>query len=186
MKRLILSIFIVMLAVNISEAQLRQDLYPHTDEYSATLTHQTSNNSLVGNWMNMLNMTMNHSYSLNFSTFGRQMQNLNAYTNHMRFDIADRLGAQVDISRLHAPCGNSYLPSNNDFGASIIVDQGRINYQLSPNTQIAVQFSQRPGYYGQSPFGMSGFRPRSEERRVGKECTAACGTCHEERRSTPD
>jgi len=159
MKRLILSIFIVMLAVNISEAQLRQDLYPHTDEYSVTLTHQTSNNSLVGNWMNMLNMTMNHSYSLNFSNFGGRMQNLNAYTNHMRFDISDRLDAQVDISLLHAPFGNSYLSNNNDFGARIIVDQARINYQLSPNTQISVQFSQRPGYYGQGPFGMSGFRP---------------------------
>ena len=138
MKRLILSIFIVMLAVNISEAQLRQDLYPHTDEYSATLTRQTSNNSLVGNWMNMLNMTMNHSYSLNFSNFGGRMQNLNAYTNHMRFDISDRLDAQVDISLLHAPFGNSYLSNNNDFGARIIVDQARINYQLSLNTQISV------------------------------------------------
>ena len=158
MKKLFLSLFVLFIAADITEAQLRQDLSPYHDEYSATLTHQTSGQSMIGNWMNMLNMTMNHSYSMNFSNFGGQMQNLNAYTNHMRFDISDRLDAQVDVSLLHAPFGNSYLSGNNDFGARIIIDQARINYQLSPNTNISIQFSQRPGYYGHNAYGMSGFR----------------------------
>lgn len=164
MKKLFLSLFLLLIAVDIIEAQLRQDLSPYPEEYSATLTHQSSNNSLVGNWMNMLNMSMGHSYSLNFSNFGGRMQNLNAYTNHMRFDISERIDAQVDVSLLHAPFGNSYLSGNNDFGAKIIIDQARINYQLSPNTNISIQFSQRPGYYGYNSFGMHGFRSAHHNR----------------------
>lgn len=164
MKKLFLSVIILFIAVDITEAQLRQDLSPYHDEYSATLMHESSGSSMIGDWMNMLNMTMGHSYSMTFSNFGGQMQNMNAYTNHMRFDISEKLDARFDVSLLHAPFGNSYLSGINDFGAKIIIDQASLHYQLSPNTNISIQFSQRPGYYSNSPFGMSGFRSSHHNR----------------------
>lgn len=139
---------ILFFGVSISEAQLRQDLH-HGSDYSGVITHEQQPSS-PGNWMNMLNMTMNHSYSMTFSSFGGQMQNLNAYTNSMVFDISDRLDAQVDISLLHSPFGNSYMTSNNNLGSQIIVDRARLDYKLSENTHISLEFSQRP--YGYSPF----------------------------------
>lgn len=141
----------------IAEAQLRKDLaYP--EEYSATVMHSGNQNS-PGSWMNLLNMTMSHSYSMNFSNFGGQMQNLNAYTNHMFFDISDRLNAKVDVSLLHSPFGNSFM-NNDNLGTQIIIDQARLDFKLSSNSSISFQFSQRPSYYGMSPYGRGmGFSP---------------------------
>jgi hypothetical protein len=139
----------------IAEAQLRKDLTYQPEEYSATTTYSPDNyGSTLGSWMNLLNMTMDHSYSMSFSSFGGQMQNLNAYTNHMFFDVSDRMNAQLDLSVLHSPFGNSFM-SNDNMGAQIIVDQARIDYRLSDNASISLQFSQRPGYYGFGPYGRS-------------------------------
>lgn len=137
-----------------ANAQLREDLSFQPEQYTTTVS--SSEHSGPGNWMNLLNMTMSHSYSINFSNFGGQMQNINAYTNHMFFDISDRFNAQLDVSLLHSPFGNSFMTNNNSLGTQIIIDQARIDYQLSPNASISFQFSQRPAYYGHggyySPF----------------------------------
>lgn len=139
----------------IANAQLREDLTYQPETYTTTLSSSQDTGG-PGNWMNMLNMSMSHSYSMSFSSIGGQMQNLNAYTNHMFFDVSDRLKAQLDISLLHSPFGNNYMSNNsNSFGSQIIVDQARIDYQLSDNASISLQFSQRPSYYGYgaySPF----------------------------------
>ena len=139
----------------IAEAQFRNDRSPYTEDVSATWATD-GNKYTPGSWMNLLNMTMNHSYSMTFSNFGGQMQNLNAYTNHMFFDISDRLNAQVDISLLHSPFGNNFM-NKDDFGTQIIIDQARLDFRLSSNSSISVQFSQRPSYYGYNPFGYGGY-----------------------------
>ncbi|MEX0944379.1 MAG: hypothetical protein WD513_01005 [Balneolaceae bacterium] len=140
----------------VAEAQLRSDLTHQHEEYSATLMHNSHQNS-PGSWMNLLNMTMGHSYSMSFSNFGGQMQNLNAYTNHMFFDVSDRMNAQLDVSVLHSPFGNSFM-NNDHLGTKIIIDQARVNFRLSENSSISLQFSQRPAYYGyNSPYGYGGF-----------------------------
>ena len=144
---ILLSFGITMLA----EAQFRQDLNRDINDYSATVSHTQSNT--VGSWMNMLNMTMSHSYSMTFSNFGGQMQNLNAYTNHMFFDVSDRIDAQLDVSVLHAPFGNSFMSPDNSLGTQIIIDQARIDFRPSENTRISVQFSQRPYYSTFGPYG---------------------------------
>jgi len=74
----------------------------------------------------------------------------------MFFDISDRMNAQVDISLLHSPFGNSFM-NNNNLGTQIIVEQARLDYRLSENTRISLQFSQRPAYYGFGPYGRGNF-----------------------------
>lgn len=153
MKFLVLLFTFLLGAVTLSEAQLREDLN-HDSDYSGVVTLE-QRSSAPGNWMNMLNMTMNHSYSMNFSSFGGQMQNLNAYTNSMMFDISDKLNAQVDISFLHSPFGNSFMGDNTSLGSRIVVDRARLDYKLSENTHISLEFSQRPQVY--SPFNNYGY-----------------------------
>ena len=153
MKFSILFITIILSMVSISDAQLREDLNYGSD-YSGVITYEQQPSS-PGNWMNMLNMTMNHSYSMTFSSFGGQMQNLNAYTNSMMFDISNNLNAQVDVSFLHSPFGNSFAGNNSSLGSRIIVERARLDYKLSENTHISLEFSQRP--YGYSPFSNYGY-----------------------------
>ena len=153
MKFSVLLIFIMLCAVSLTEAQLREDLSNGSD-YSGVITYEQQPSS-PGNWMNMLNMTMNHSYSMTFSSFGGQMQNLNAYTNSMLFDISDNLNARVDVSFLHSPFGNSFMGDNSSLGSRIIVESARLDYKLSENSRITLEFSQRP--YGYSPFSNYGY-----------------------------
>jgi len=165
MKIFLFTLLLLAFSAAQSHGQFRDGVQSY-DEYSATVATTPGNNA-VGDWMNLLNMTMNHSYSMSFSNYGGQMQNLNAYTNHMNFDISDRFNAQFDVSVLHSPFGNSFMGAQNDFGAKIIIDQARLDYRISDNAHISVQFSQRPYYnrgygmfdrYGASnPFGRSQF-----------------------------
>ncbi|REL29061.1 hypothetical protein DYD21_14450 [Rhodohalobacter sp. SW132] len=151
MKIILLLVSITFLSYSVADAQLREDL-GGSSEYSGVVStdHQPS----TGSWMNALNMTMNHSYSMTFSSFGGQMQNINAYTNSMLFDISERMDAQVDVSFLHSPFGNSYM-TNESLGSRIIIDRARLDYQISDRTNISLEFSQRPYQY--SPFGYGGY-----------------------------
>lgn len=136
----------------IADAQLRQDLQP-SDTYNGVISHTQSSNS-PGDWMNLLNMTMTHSYSMTFGSYGGQMQNLNAYTNTMAFDLTENLDASLSMSFLHSPFGNSFMTQDNSLGSRVIIDSARLDYRLSENTRISVEFSQRPYYH--SPYGMYG------------------------------
>ncbi|PWN05226.1 hypothetical protein [Rhodohalobacter mucosus] len=154
MKILALLATFFLLSVSAADAQLRKDLNPHTaDSFGTSITH-TSTPGSTGSWMNLLNMTMSHSYSMSFSNFGGQMQNLNAYTNSMYFDVSNKLDAQVDISVLHSPFGNSFMNNSSAMNTQIIVDRARIDYRLSDNARISLQFSQNPYY---SPFSNYGY-----------------------------
>lgn len=153
MKLLYAFTFIFLSTALIAQAQLRDNLHS-PEEYSATVTHTQSPTS-PGNWMNMLNMSMSHSYSMSFSNFGGQAQNINAYTNSMQFDISERMDAMLDISVLHSPFGNSFMNNSNSMGAQIVIDRARFDYKLSPNTRISLEFSNNPYYssFGHGPFG---------------------------------
>lgn len=140
-------------AATVVEAQLRDDLRP-SDNYTGVLSHTNSDNTSAGSLMNMLNMSMTHSYSMSFSNFGGQMQNINAYTNTMNFDLTDNLDASVSMSLLHSPFGNSFMNTGNDLGSRIILDSARLDYRLSDRSSISFEFSQRPYYY--SPYGNFG------------------------------
>lgn len=153
MKTLFLSaIFITALSVT-ANAQLREHALQPVD-YTGTIT-QSNPDSQVNDWMSLMNMTMSHSYSMSFSNFGGQMQNLNAYTNHMFFDINDRMNARLDISVLHSPFGNSFMNmNNNSLGSRIIIQNAQFDYKISNNSSISIQFSQSPYYQsGFSSFG---------------------------------
>jgi len=149
-KRYLLLLLLVFGTVSLADAQLREDLRRDYDTLSGTITRTQSPQSGPGNFMNMLNMAMTHSYTMSFSSFGGQMQNINAYTNSMAFDINDKMNAFVDVSVLHSPFGNSFMNPDNAFGAKIVIDRAMFNYDITPNTSISVSFSQNPYH---SPFG---------------------------------
>lgn len=146
-----LTVFII--STSVCAAQFRDAL--NQADYSGPIIKKES--SQAGNLGNLFNMQMDHSYSMMFSSMGGQFQNLNAYTNTMRFFFSERLTGRLDISLLHSPFGNSYMNtnSNNGFGADIIIRNAELNYQLGNNSNIRVQFQQLPSYgfgYGTGPW----------------------------------
>ncbi len=117
----------------------------------------------AGNWSNLFNMKMSHSYSMTFTSVGGQYRNVNAYTNSMDFFFTDRLTGELDISLMHSPFGQGLGNTNNQFGADIVIRNAELNYQISENSHISIQFQQYP----YSPYSGFGGNPFSRYNRFG-------------------
>ncbi len=157
---------ILYLAPLDARAQLKDDLMAPPQRVDARVTH-TLGSGRVGDWANLLPVTMTHGYSMSFGSFGGQYQNLNAYTNSMQFEFNDRFQANVDVALLHSPFGGSLLMQNqNSMGMRFVVENASLSYKLSENVRFDVCFSQTPygtgfsgkanrcgGGYSASPFG---------------------------------
>ncbi|MDX1637464.1 MAG: hypothetical protein R3281_05820 [Balneolaceae bacterium] len=116
-----------------------------------------------GNWSNLFNMKMSHSYSMNFMSFGGQYRNINAYTNHMDFFFSDRFTGELDISLMHSPFGQGFGNTNNQLGANIVIRNAELNYQISDKSHISIQFQQHP-YSPYAPYGNNPFNPFGYQR----------------------
>lgn len=92
---------------------------------------------------------MSHSYSMNFGSYGGSYQNVNAYTNTMQFAFTDNLTGRLDVSFLHSPFGGSdFVNTNNNLNGEIIVRNAELNYKISDNAHIRLQYQQLPSGYG--------------------------------------
>ena len=60
MKFYSLLLVLIFSVTMIAEAQLRSDLNPQYEDFGGTITHTHGSSSSIGDWMNMLNMTMSH------------------------------------------------------------------------------------------------------------------------------
>lgn len=134
-----------------SFAQLRKNVNNSSELMGPVIKQDRSEG---GNLGNLFNMQMDHSYSMMFSSYGGQMQNMNAYTNTMHFFFSDKLTGRVDLSLLHSPFGNNYMPNNNGMNTEFILRNAELNYQISDKSNISIHVQQLPDNYGMSPWGM--------------------------------
>lgn len=153
-------VFLVIIAatfigISVSHAQLRE---AKTDisEYSGPIIKQDEPSD-GANLGNLFNMTMSHSYSMNFGSFGGTYRNMNAYTNTMQFYFTDKLTGRLDLSLLHSPFGGNNLNGlGTDSEVDFIIRNAELNYELSENTSLHIQFQQRPfGYRANRGFGFN-------------------------------
>lgn len=150
---------------SMASAQLRQNQYKSTDYMGNVVVERDQE---PGTLSNLFNMTMDHSYSMMFGSFGGEYQNLNAYTNTMHFFFSDRMTGRLDLSVLHSPFGNSYLNSgNSNQQVDFIIRNAELNYELSEKSSITFQFQQVPAYgYGYG-YGYNRYSPFSNQRYYG-------------------
>lgn len=133
-----------------SDAQLRSEANRNA-ELMGPITKQ-ADRSDGANLSNLFNMQMNHSYSMMFSSFGGQFQNMNAYTNTMHFFFSDDLTGRVDLSVLHSPFGNSMMsPNSGGMDTQLLIQNAELNYQISDRSNIRIQFQQVPSH-GMGPW----------------------------------
>lgn len=137
---------------SVSYGQLREQLNKSSD-YMGPVIKQ-GDPSKGANLGNLFNMEMDHSYSMMFSSFGGQYQNLNAYTNTMHFFFSEDLTGRVDLSVLHSPFGNSMMSPNSNSGMDpqFLIRNAELNYQISDRSNIRIQFQQVPSGYGMNPW----------------------------------
>ncbi|MEX0723390.1 MAG: hypothetical protein WD357_04890 [Gracilimonas sp.] len=161
MKKLFITTFVfaILLSTQLS-AQLRENL-SKSYEFSGPIVNTQV--PTVQNWLNNFfqnNVSMSHSYSMNFGAVGGSYQNVNSYTNTLNFAFSEDLTGRVDISFLHSPFGGSdMVNTNNNLNGEVIVRNAELNYQISDNAHIRFQYQQLPrnyGYFNQG-YGMYGY-----------------------------
>lgn len=109
---------------------------------------------LLSDLLGGVEMEMDHSYSMNFTSLGGEYQNVNMYTNTMYFGFSDDLTGRLDISMMHSPFGGSFnqgLYGQGGADAQIFIRNAELNYDIGPNTNVQVRFNQSP-----NPFGYNG------------------------------
>ena len=160
MKKTFLSILLFSLITSVSAfGQLRQDLSTPFD-YSGPIVNRSA--PTVQNGLNKFfnSIEMSHSYSMNFSSFRGNTQNVNAYTNTLTFNISPRMNGRMDVSFLHSPFGGNLAQGQNSFQNQVVIENAELNYKISDKAFIQIQYRQLPaGYngYGYDPFGYSRF-----------------------------
>lgn len=156
----ILLLFVLLVtSTSASYAQLRKDKADIT-EYRGPV-FRGDDPSEGANLSNLFNMTMDHSYSMTFGSVGGHYQNLNVYTNTMRFYFTRKLTGRVDLSLLHSPFGNGVVGFNADKKVKFVISNAELNYDISKNSSIHIRFQQIPDGYGYNRFGRGLYSPFS-------------------------
>jgi hypothetical protein len=159
MKKLSFLLLLFVFSTQIIHAQYRADL-PGYYDYTGPLINERAPTVQSGLDRFFSSVKMSHSYSMNFNSFGGNYQNVNAYTNTMQFQLSERMNGRVDISFLHSPFGgNQNFAGANNFQNQVIIRNAELNYKLSDNAFIRVQYQQLPrGFgYGYNPYGFNRF-----------------------------
>lgn len=98
-------------------------------------------------WLGLLDfskLSMRHSYSLSYSSFGGQGLSLGVYTSSLMYKFSDVLDLQTDISLMHSPY--SSFGNANDFGG-LYLTRAQLNYRPTENMWFQLQFRQVPPMY---------------------------------------
>ncbi len=152
-------LFFIFIASTVANAQFRADL-PGYFDFTGPLVNERAPTVQTGLDRFFSNVKMSHSYSMSFNSFGGNYQNVNAYTNTMQFQFSDRMNGRVDVSFLHSPFGgNQNFAGSSNFQNQVIIRNAELNYKLSDNAFIRVQYQQLPsGFgYGYNPYGYNSF-----------------------------
>jgi hypothetical protein len=150
MKKLLLTTFIFALLLSTQlSAQLRENL-SKSYEFSGPIINNQA--PTVQTWLNDFfrnNVNISHSYSMNFGAVGGSYQNVNSYTNTVNIAFSEDLTGRVDVSFLHSPFGGSdFVNSDNSLNGEVIIRNAELNYQISDNAHIRLQYQQMPRSYG--------------------------------------
>ncbi|MBI3006510.1 MAG: hypothetical protein HYY49_14020 [Ignavibacteriales bacterium] len=107
---------------------------------------RSDNSGLMFGWFDPSRLTMHHSYSLSYSSFGGQGLSLGVYTNSLLYQFSDPLSVQFDISLMHSP----YNTFGNEFGknfSGVYLSRAQLNYKPTDNMWLQIQFRQVPSLY---------------------------------------
>jgi hypothetical protein len=99
---------------------------------------------LLFGWLDPSRLSMRHSYTLSYSSFGGRGLSMGMYTNSLAYRFSDPLDVQFDVSVLHSPFG---VPGGmGDFGG-IYLTRAQLNYRPTDNMWLQIQFRRLPPMY---------------------------------------
>lgn len=95
---------------------------------------------------------MQHSLSMSYGAFGNNGMMLNTYMNILDYQISDKLMLRTNLGIMSSP----YNTMGNDFylNKPRLFGGAQLEYKMSENSRLLLQFQSQPGYYYRPGFGM--------------------------------
>jgi hypothetical protein len=150
MKRMLFVFVMTAVLIAIGSAQYKAQRSEGYTNVGQAVTR--SSDGLLFGWFDPSRLTMRHSYSLSYSSFGGQGLSVGMYTNSLFYKISGPLDVQFDVSLIHSPFG-SFAGAKNFSGISL--SRAELNYRPAENMWFRVQFRQLPAMYWMgSGYGM--------------------------------
>lgn len=121
-------------------------------------------------FLNLDNLEMSHSLSVNYMSMGPQNVGMTMYTNSLRYRISEPLSVSADVSMMFTPFGTISRQARDDM-SGIFLRRASIDYRPSKNFQMSLQYNRYPySYYNpyymnpfSNAFGVSGDMRSSED-----------------------
>jgi hypothetical protein len=135
---------LVLIVVTTGAAQFRSKIEPKP-AVNESLIRQDGGNFLVG-WFDPSRLTMRHSFSLSYQTFGGKGLSVGSYTNSIFYKFSDPLDVQFDVSMIHSPF-NSFGRDFQDRLSGVYLSRAQLNYRPSDNILFQIQYRQVPAMY---------------------------------------
>ncbi|HWP83101.1 MAG TPA: hypothetical protein VNN76_10655 [Bacteroidota bacterium] len=165
MKKLLGLAIVLVAAGSVAFGQFKANIEPKPT-VSESLVRP--DDGLIFGWFDPSRLTMRHSYSLSYSSFGGRGLSLGVYTNSLYYQISAPLDVQFDISVMHSPF-NSFGKEYQNQLSGIYLSRAQLNYRPAENMLFQIQFRQVPAMYWMGNYGYgswnSGFgRMRDDDR----------------------
>lgn len=140
--RLVITVFLGICLAGVAEAQFKGQL-PESHTNAGEAMKRPSEGLLFG-WLDPSRLSMRHSYSLSYSSFGGQGLSVGMYTNSLFYQFSAPLDVRFDVSLVHSPFGS--LGKSGNFGG-IYLNRAELNYRPTDNMWFQIQFRQLPPLY---------------------------------------
>lgn len=135
--------FVLVLSTN-AVAQFKNQPENHPSVSESII--RSDNSGLLFGWFDPSRLTMRHSFSLSYQTFGGRGLSMGVYTNSLMYKFSDPLDLQVDVSLMHSPFNSFGDKMKNDL-SGIFLSRAQLNYRPSDNMLFQLQFRQLPPLY---------------------------------------
>ncbi|MFH1940870.1 MAG: hypothetical protein ABIL68_02105 [bacterium] len=138
-KRIILcALMVLLMMAALARAQ---------SENPRTSIYKSSNLGLrpkgfLDNLLDLSKFSMTHSYSISFTSMGRQTFSQGLYLNTMNYQFSDPLRMQVRIGYLHQPLG--VFGNSNTMNGQVFVQRAMLQYKPYKNMSITVDYQSIP------------------------------------------
>jgi len=164
----IVAVVTLLLVMNptLTEAQFRPDNNAPTITQKIGIPYSPSNSTLVLGFIDPSRLHMQQSYSVSFSSGGRQSGALGLYTNRLTYMISPKMQLIADIGILHQPFqGAGDMPLNLDNGQFFY--GGELRYKPTENSLLSIRLDNMPrpyynnDYYYGNRYYRDGYYPYS-------------------------
>ena len=107
---------------------------------------RSDNSGLLFGWFDPSRLTMHHSFSVSYTSFGNQGVSLGVYTNSLFYRFSDPLSVQFDISLMHSPY-STFGDKFNKSLSGVYLSRAQLDYRPTDNMWFQIQFRQVPPLY---------------------------------------